>query len=69
MKKTFTITYILSVDMTEEDLYPDGLDFNPTPKHVKDLIESSGGMKRVIEDWNLHPYGTLTVHQKIWRMK
>ena len=72
MKKTFTITYVLSVDMTEEELYPDGLDFDLTPKQVKDLIESSGGMKRVIdggmkrviEDWNLHPCGILTVHQK-----
>jgi hypothetical protein len=64
VKKTFTITYVLSVDMTEEELYPDGLDFDLTPKQVKDLIESSGGMKRVIEDWNLHPCGILTVHQK-----
>jgi hypothetical protein len=51
--------------MTEEDIYPDGVEGEVTPKRVAALIEASGGMKEVIKDWNLYPHGYLTVCEKI----
>lgn len=63
--KKFSISYLLQVEMTEEDIYPDGVEGEVTPKRVAALIEASGGMKEVIKDWNLYPHGYLTVYEKI----
>jgi len=64
--KTFTIHYELEVDLTENELYPDGTDgFGEiTVEKVKSLIKRSGGMQRVINDWYLYPEGVLTVTEK-----
>lgn len=64
--KTFTIRYELNIDLTENELYPDGTDGvgEVTPKKVAALIQSSGGMQRVINDWYLYPEGVLTVTEK-----
>ena len=64
--KTFTIRYELNVDLTENELYPDGTDGvgEITAEKVKSLIKHSGGMQRVINDWYLYPEGVLTVTEK-----
>lgn len=64
--KTFTIHYELTVDLSERELYPDGTDGieEITPEKVTELIQSSGGMKTILREWDLYPYGELTVTEK-----
>lgn len=50
----FNITIEASADLEIEDLWPDGdAPENPTVEDVEKLIESDGGPKRILRDWNL----------------
>ena len=64
--KTFTIHYELEVELTENQLFPDGTDGvgEITAEKVEALIESAGGMEKVVHDWHLYPEGVLTVTEK-----
>lgn len=52
--KKFRIIYELSSTLTEKQLWPDGDGpKNPTIEDVENLIEDSGGIIQVIDEWNL----------------
>jgi hypothetical protein len=54
MTKKFTITFSVDVTLTVDELWPDGdAPENPTVDAVRELIEDSGGIFKVIDDWNL----------------
>ena len=62
--KRFTIHYELTVTLSEDEIYPDGTEGlgEITADKVYQLIEASGGMKKVIKDWNLESCGDLEVY-------
>jgi hypothetical protein len=64
--KNFTIHYELMVTLSEDDLFPDGKEGlgEITADKVHQLIRSSGGMKRIINDWNLDDFGDLEVYEE-----
>lgn len=53
--KYFKIHYELTVTLSEDELYPDGTQGlgEITADKVYELINRSGGMKKVINDWSL----------------
>ena len=54
MMKQFQITYTVGVTLNEEELWPDDdAPKNPTTADVRKLIQKSGGIYRVLDDWNL----------------
>lgn len=65
--KHFTIHYELTVTLSEDEIYPDGTEGlgEITADKVYQLIEASGGMKRVIKDWNLDENGYLEVYEEV----
>ena len=64
--KHFTIHYELTVTLSENEIYPDGTEGlgEITADKVHQLIRSSGGMKRIINDWNLDDFGDLEVYEE-----
>ena len=64
--KNFTIHYELVVTLSEDDLFPDGKEGlgEITADKVHQLIHSSGGMNRIINDWNLDDFGDLEVYEE-----
>jgi hypothetical protein len=59
---SFRISIQIDEQFTKEDLWPDGDEpENPTAKDVVELIRKCGGVKRIIEDWNLFDYIECTV--------
>jgi hypothetical protein len=64
--KNFTIHYELMVTLSEDDLFPDGKEGlgEITADKVHQLIRSSGGMKRIINDWTLDDFGDLEVYEE-----
>jgi len=63
--KYFQIHYELTVTLSEDELYPDGTEGlgEITADRVYELIEASGGMKKVIKDRNLESCGALEVYE------
>lgn len=52
--KRFQITYHVDVELYANELWPDGdAPENPTVSDVRRLIHKSGGIYRVLDDWNL----------------
>jgi len=52
--KTFRLSYKLDVDLTEDDIWPDGdVPANPTVDDVYQVVEEAGGFVEIINDWNL----------------
>jgi len=61
----FTITYQVESTLKAEELWPDGgAPDNPTVQDVIALIKSSGGIYRVLDDWNLRQDGNYSVTRK-----
>lgn len=63
--KKFSLSYTIDVMLNAEDLWPDGDGpADPTEADVLQLIAKCGGIRNVIEDWNLDPDGDghLDVH-------
>ena len=65
--KRFKIDYTLSIELSENELFPDGTNDKReiTIEDVYELIRRHGGMNslptRIISDWNLSEYGVLDV--------
>ncbi len=60
--KQFQITYTVDVTLDASELWPDGdAPENPTAADVRKLIQKSGGIYRVIDDWNLREGGVCEV--------
>lgn len=52
--RRFRIVYTLDVVLSESQIWPDGDGpENPTASAVEDLIESEGGIIKVIDEWSL----------------
>lgn len=52
--KRFQITYTVDVTLDADELWPDGdAPENPTAADARNLIQKSGGIYRVLDDWNL----------------
>lgn len=53
-EKSFCLTLSGDSHILASELWPDGDGpENPTPEDVRKLINSSGGLGRVLSDWNL----------------
>jgi hypothetical protein len=63
--KYFKIHYELTVTLSEDELYPDGTQGlgEITADKVYELINRSGRMKKVINDWNLDSYEVVEVYE------
>ena len=63
--KYFKIHYELTVTLSEDELYPDGTQGlgEITADKVYKLINRSGRMKKVINDWNLDSYEIVEVYE------
>jgi hypothetical protein len=63
--KYFKIHYELTVTLSEDELYPDGTQGlgEITADKVYELINRSGGMKKVINDWSLDSHGVVEVYE------
>lgn len=60
--KQFQITYTVDVSLNADELWPDGdAPENPTAADVRRLIQKSGGIYRVLDDWNLREGGVCEV--------
>jgi hypothetical protein len=60
---TFRISISIDEYFTKEELWPDGdAPENPTAKDIVELIRKCGGVKRIIEDWNLDD----TIECTVW---
>jgi hypothetical protein len=63
-RKSFSISYLLDVILTTDELWPDGDGpANATEEDVELLISKSGGMEKIISSWNLSDDGQLTVSE------
>ena len=52
--KRFRITYTVDVSLNADELWTNGdAPENPTAADARDLIQKSGGIYRVLDDWNL----------------
>lgn len=61
-RKSFSINYTLDVILDTKELWPDSNGpANPTEEDVELLIQKSGGIEKILSDWNLAQDGTLTV--------
>jgi len=61
--KRFRISLHVDVDMTVDELWPDGnAPANPTVDHVHELIRKDGGLD-IIGDWCLAEYGDIEVNE------
>ena len=62
--KTFILSVVGSVVLSEDAIWPDGdAPENPTEEDVEHLIEECGGIGRVIDDWNLTGALYLSAHE------
>ena len=56
--KKFSISYTIDVILDESQIWPDrDGPSNPTAEDVLQVIDQFGGIRRVIDDWDLDPGG------------
>ena len=61
--KTFKVKISIDTSFTIDELWPDGdAPKNPTAKDVVNLINECGGVKTIIDDWNLDSFIECLVH-------
>lgn len=51
----FSVAISIEIDdsLTAEELWPDGVPENPTLDTVLEVIQRSGGPRKILQDWNL----------------